>query len=117
MIKRKKGSKMKNTKVVIDDLVFDSKKEANRYSELKQLLKAELITDLELQKPFVLVPSVILNGRRKPPIRYVADFCYVNSEGETIVEDVKSRFTKTLPVYRIKSHLMKAIHNIDITEV
>jgi len=117
MIKRKKGSKMKNTKVVIDDLVFDSKKEANRYSELKYLYDTGLINCLELQKPFVLAPSVILNGRKKPPIRYVADFCYLTNEGEIIVEDVKSSFTKTLPVYRMKSHLMKSMHNIDITEV
>lgn len=117
MIKRKKGSKMKNTKVVIDDLVFDSKKEANRYSELLLKLHLGNISKLELQKPFVLAPSVILNGRKKPPIRYVADFCYVTNEGEIVVEDVKSNFTKTLPVYRMKSHLMKAIHNIDITEV
>jgi hypothetical protein len=117
MIRRKKGSKMKNTKVVIDDLVFDSKKEANRYSELLLDLHLGIISDLELQKPFVLAPSVMLNGRKKPAIRYVADFCYVTSEGETIVEDVKSSFTKTLPVYRMKSHLMKHIYNIDITEV
>lgn len=117
MIKRKKGSKMKNTKVVYDDLVFDSKKEADRYMELIRLLRANLITDLELQKPFILAPSVILNGRKKPPIRYVADFYYANSQGEVVVEDVKSSFTKTLPVYRIKSHLMKSIHNIDIIEV
>ena len=117
MINRKKGSKMKNTKVIIDDLIFDSKKEADRYMELKALFKDEVITDLELQKPFVLAPSVILNGRKKPPIRYVADFCYINNQGEIVVEDVKSSFTKTLPVYRMKSHLMKAIHNIDIVEV
>lgn len=108
---------MKNTKVVYDDFTFDSKKECDRYIALKEFERIGVITDLQMQKPFVLAPSVMLNGRKKPAIRYVADFCYVTSEGETIVEDVKSRFTKTLPVYRMKSHLMKHIYNIDITEV
>jgi len=117
MIKRKKGSKMKNVKVIYDGLVFDSKKEGDRYIELKNLEIKGLISDLELQKAFVLAQSVILNGRKKPAIRYVADFCYFTNKGEIVVEDVKSSFTKTLPVYRIKSHLMKSVHNIDITEV
>lgn len=117
MIRRKKGSKMKNVKVVYDGFTFDSKKEADRYIALKGLQCMGIISDLELQKPFVLAPSVILKGRKKPPLRYVADFCYANSEGEIIVEDVKSSFTKTLPAYRIKAHLMKSVHNIDISEV
>lgn len=43
-------SKYKNKKVVVDNILFDSKKEANYYTKLKILKDAGKITDLELQK-------------------------------------------------------------------
>jgi hypothetical protein len=49
--------------------------------------------------------------------RYVADFRYVDTAtGVVTVEDVKSGPTKT-PVYRLKRKLVKALYDIDITEV
>lgn len=111
-----KQSKYKNTKVVIDGHAFDSKKEADRYQDLKILVKAGQISDLQLQVAFVLVESVVLDGRKKPAMRYIADFVYC-SDGLKIVEDVKSSATRKLAAYRQKKHLMKSVHNIEIQEV
>ena len=102
----------------LDGFTFDSQKEARRYSELKLLVRVGEIGELELQKSFVLAESVKFNNepRAKPAIRYVADFTYMEN-GVMIVEDVKSKATKSLPVYRLKKHLMKSIHGIEIQEI
>ena len=114
----KKPSKYNNRKVELDGFTFDSQKEARRYSELKILVRVGEISELELQKSFVLAESVKFNNepRAKPDIRYVADFAYMEN-GVMIVEDVKSKATKALPVYRIKKHLMKSVHGIEIQEI
>lgn len=112
--------KYKNKKVKIDDITFDSKKEANRYLVLKQMQNSGLISDLTLQKPFILVSGTRISGelRKRPSVRYIADFVYFdNRVGKTVVEDVKSAITKKDKVYRLKKHLMKTVHNIDILEI
>ena len=50
-----------NKKVIVDGIKFDSKKEANRFNELKLLKKAGIIKELELQKVFELQPKYINN--------------------------------------------------------
>ena len=102
----------------LDGFTFDSQKEARRYSELKLLVRVGEIGELELQKSFVLAESVKFNNepRSKHAIRYVADFTYIEN-GVMIVEDVKSKATKSLPVYRMKKHLMKSVHGIEIQEI
>jgi len=103
-------SKYRNKKVVFDGIEFDSKKEGNRYLELKGRQLAGEISDLRFQRPYELG----VNGEHI--CTYIADFQY-KENGELIVEDVKSKFTRKLPVYRIKNKLMKAIYNIQIKEV
>ena len=114
----RKPSKYNNRKVELDGFTFDSQKEARRYTELKLLVRVGQISALELQKSFVLAESVKFNNepRAKPAIRYVADFAYMEN-GVMIVEDVKSKATKSLPVYRMKKHLMKSVHDIEIQEI
>ena len=114
----KKPSKYNNRKVELDGFAFDSQKEARRYTELKLLVRVGEISELELQKSFVLAESVKFNNepRAKPDIRYVADFAYMEN-GVMIVEDVKSKATKSLPVYRMKKHLMMSVHGIEIQEI
>lgn len=113
-----KTNKYHNNKVEYDGHVFDSKKERNRYITLRLMQRAKLISNLQLQVTFELEPAVILKGRRKPAIRYFADFTYiVVKTGELVVEDVKSEKTKTLPEYRTKMHLLKSRYNIEIVEI
>lgn len=110
MIRRRKTSKYRNVKTVLDGVTFDSKKEAARYAHLKLMEKSGVISDLELQPRY---PITI--GAQKV-CTYVADFRY-QQDGKTIVEDVKSAYTAKQPVYRLKKKLVKAVYGIDITEV
>lgn len=76
------------------------------------------IHSLECQVKFVLAESVKFanESRRKPAIKYVADFVY-QEKGQLVVEDVKSKMTRSLPVYRLKKHLMKSVHGLEIREI
>ena len=115
-----KRPKYGNKKIEIDGVKFDSKKEARRYQALLLMQRAGEISDLELQPKFELIKSVKFAGtdRAKPAIRYFADFAYTETAtGKRIVEDVKSKITRESPVYRIKKHMMLAIHGIEINEV
>ena len=109
-------NKYKNKKVEFDGIIFDSLKELARYKELLLLKKQGLITDLKLQHPFVLVPTVRIKGKKKPDVKYVADFVYVE-DGRLVVEDVKSVITRKLPTYRLKIHLLKYNLNIEVVEI
>ncbi|WP_431509766.1 DUF1064 domain-containing protein [Variovorax sp. DAIF25] len=104
-----------NKKTVVDGLKFDSMREARRWSLLRTLEKAGRISDLQCQVAFELAPSVRLAGatRPKPPLRYIADFVYIEN-GARVVEDVKGGETANLAAFRIKLHLMKHLHGIDV---
>ena len=111
-----KKAKYGNTKTTVDSITFDSKREASRWQELKLLEAAGRISNLRRQVPYVLAPSVVLDGRRKPALRYFADYVYVE-DGKEVVEDVKSEITRKKDSYRIKRHLMATVLGIYIIEV
>ena len=103
--------------------VFDSRKEARRYSELLILKKAGKITHLQRQVKYILIPSqrecIIKKGVPKMgkvierECSYIADFVY-EEDGKTVVEDVKGYKTKD---YMVKRKLMLYVHGIRIKEV
>lgn len=105
-----KKNKYGNKKVIIDDIEFDSTKESRRYLELRGRQMAGEISDLRFQREYEL----IVNGEHIAS--YLADFEY-KENGELIVEDVKSKATRKIPVYRIKMKLMMALYNIKIKEM
>lgn len=104
-----KKSKYGAVKTEVDGIMFDSKREAKRYQELRLLEQAWEITNLCLQVPFELIPK----SKYGMPIRYIADFTYNDRNGQLIVEDAKG--VKT-PVYRLKRRMMAEIYNIEIKE-
>ena len=53
-------NKYKNKKVIVDDYIFDSIQESKRYKELKLLLRAGQIQDLELQ-PHIFLSIAFTN--------------------------------------------------------
>lgn len=108
-------SKYGNKKVLVDGIWFDSKKEANRYQDLKLMQKAKLIRNLMVQQVFELAPSIVIQGRKRPALHYKADFTYFDDRqgGEFVVEDVKGFKTEG---YKIKRHLMKTEHGIEVLE-
>ena len=107
-------SKYRNKKTYVGDKKFDSLHEANRYKELKMLLMAGEISDLQLQVPYELMPSFKLDGETYRGIKYVADFVYKDKYGNTVVEDAKGMRTD---VYKMKRKLMAYVHKIKIREV
>ena len=68
---------------------FDSKKELQRYLILEKMEMQRMIFNLELQPQFPLM----VNGKKIG--RYTADFRYKTRKGDVVVEDVKSKITKT----------------------
>ena len=103
-----------NKKVIIDGLKFDSRKEANRYCELKLLERVGKITDLKTQQKFELLPSQRIGGKvAERAVNYIADFVY-KENGKTVVEDTKGFKTKD---YIIKRKLMLFIHQIQVKEL
>ena len=113
-----KRSKFNSSKVECDGMKFDSQKEYKRYIELTALMQRNEIQDLKCQVKFELAPKVKIAGekRAKPALRYFADFTYIKN-GTLVVEDVKSVVTRKLASFRNKKHLMKTVHDIDISEV
>ena len=104
----KKRSKYNAVKTIVDGITFDSKKEANRYLELKLMEQSGEIRDLELQVPY----SIDVEGYHI--CKYTADFQYWdNNEKKVITEDCKGFRT---PSYRLKKKLLKAVHGVEIYE-
>jgi hypothetical protein len=103
-------SKYGNEKMTVDGFTFDSKREANRYEELRMKQRAGLICDLKVH------PTYDLDVNGKHVCSYEADFSYVEADGGSpvrIVEDVKGVRTRD---YLIKKRLMDAVHGIAILE-
>lgn len=117
-------TKYKAKKVMVNGETFDSKKEASRWVELKLLEKSGKISNLERQVKFVLIPAQYgpdeRNGKKKlrcleREAAYHADFVYTQ-DGKTVVEDAKSRPTKTKD-YVLRRKLMLWRHGVRIKEV
>ena len=89
----------------LDGVVFDSQTEMNRYSELKMLERTGSVSNVRTQVEFELQPSFKdFSGKTQRAIKYIADFVY-EKNGKTIVEDVKSNMTATLPQYILKKKM------------
>lgn len=119
-------SKYHNKKVVRDGIVFDSVREANRWTELRLLERAGAISGLRRQVKYILIPAQrepdtagkrggVKKGKLlEKEVSYYADFVYEDETGKTVVEDVKGVRTE---VYKIKRKLMLLNYGIRIVEV
>jgi hypothetical protein len=92
-------SKYKAVPTFVDGIRFASKLEANRYAELKILVRAGQIRNLVLQPKFDLV----VMGHKI--CRFVGDFSYIEN-GQTTVEDAKGVPTEA---FKIKWKLVQAL--------
>lgn len=96
---------------------FDSKKEAERFAQLRYMQMGKLISGLECQVKFELIPNQKdENGKViERAVTYIADFVYTDLRtGEQVVEDTKGVKTKE---YIIKRKLMLHVHGIRIKEI
>ena len=119
-------NKYKSHKTNANGVIFDSKKEYNRYIELTLLSRSGAIKGLKRQVKFELIPAQyepdIINPRGKVKkgklieraVSYIADFVYTDENGKTIVEDTKGFRTKD---YIIKRKLLLYMHGIRIKEI
>lgn len=113
-------SKYKAQRSMSDGILFDSKKEAARYSQLRLMEMERKISDLKRQVRFQL--AKVIDGKdyivRTPTGRcmsYLADFSYYdNTAKRTVVEDVKGYDT---PVSAIKRAIVKMFYDIDVEVV
>lgn len=102
-------SKFNAVRCEADGIFFDSKKERDRYQQLKLLERGREIKNLKLQPAFPLIVNGVKIGT------YKADFGYDDMRADQeIVEDVKGFKT---PVYRLKKKLVAAIYGIEVREV
>lgn len=94
-------NKYKNKKTFIDHILFDSKKEAERYLILKKEENDGLIKDLSLQPIFELIKAGINDqGLKYRKTAYIADFKYFDVKAECwVVEDAKGFKTEA---YKLK---------------
>ena len=98
-----KYNKYGNKKITVDNILFDSKKEAKRYQQLKLMEKAGLITNLALQPKFILQDSFVYKNRTYRKIEYIADFSYIRvNDDMLVVEDVKGLKTD---VFKLKEKM------------
>lgn len=128
---RTKKNKYNARKVEYDGILFDSQKEVLRYKELSLLRSEGIISNLQRQVKYVLIPTqrepAVLGPRGgvKPgklienECSYLADFVYtVNETGETVVEDVKGyKKGEAYKVFTIKRKLMLFVYGIQVKEV
>lgn len=108
--KSKYGSKRET----LDGIKFDSKKEAQRWAQLKFLEKAGEITNLERQIPIPLFgrdgPIMTDSGKRQRT--YIADFRYIDRRlnGVVVIEDSKGMET---PEFKLKKAILAA-QNVEL---
>lgn len=113
-----------NKKPVIDvdgqKTRFDSKREAQRFMELRLMERGGIVRNIRRQVPYELVPVQRDAGGRiiERGVKYVADFVYEKLETSgtwrEVVEDTKGYHTKD---YVLKRKLMLFLKGIRIEEV
>lgn len=106
-------------RVTVDGIKFDSKREANRWLELRNLERGGQITDLRRQVVVELQgrdgPLLTRTGRK---MRITVDFAYVDlsnekTSGLTVYEDAKGKPTRDYEVRRA----VAAAQGINVVEV
>ena len=103
--KQPKPSKYHNKPTWVDGIRFASQAEAERYGELKWLVRAGTITKLRLQPRYLLKEAFVDSaGNEVKQMEYVADFEYVE-KGKIVVEDVKGEERE---VFKLKSKLFRS---------
>lgn len=129
IIKRQKGTKYHNKKVEFGGLSFDSKKEMQRYLVLKEAQDKGIISDLQRQVKFELIPAIketyIEHLKTKDKVKertiqlaitYTCDFLY-KKDGKTIIEDVKAASFMIPKEFVIKEKLFRWKYGFPIRRI
>ena len=105
-----------------DGIMFDSKKERDRWEELRILAATGQISNLQRQVKYELIPNQRgADGKiAERAVSYIADFVYTDSAGNQIVEDVKGYRNPQSAGYAkfvIKRKMFRWFYGIAIKEV
>lgn len=128
-----KRSKYRNVRTRVGDEVFDSKREAQHWHELKLREQAGEISELRRQVSFSLftptnvLPAVATSGLEalqchesgivQEVARYVADFTFRDSFGVAHVQDVKGGRATQTQLYKLKKKWLELQSGIVVEEV
>ena len=109
---RKKPSKYKNKRILIDGKVFDSKREADVYFDLLRQEKAGLISKLTLKPRYELraYPFHSCDG----PIKIctmIPDFEWIDVKGKVVTADCKGMITTD---WKLKANMFAANYGREI---
>lgn len=114
-----KRTKYLAKKTTVDNITFDSMREAQYYAELKRQKESGLIKEFKIQPRYTVLEAYRHPTTRKMvrKVEYVADFLITLPDGSERVTDVKSKITAKNPVYRLKKKLFESRYQIPIHEV
>ena len=123
-------SKYNNKKVFYDGILFDSQYEKDYWVFLKRKEEAGEISNLRRQVPYELIPEIwgekvkhlktkdkVVRYQIQKATHYYADFVYTDADGNEVVVDTKSAYTRKLADYCLKKKMMLAFKGIAIKEV
>jgi hypothetical protein len=105
--KPKRGNKFGAKKTMFEGIVFDSRREAEVYRDLKLLDRAGRISGFERQRKFNLIVNGVIVGT------YKADFAFIDhdQDGRFRVVDVKGVVTRE---FKRTQKIIKAAYNIEV---
>ena len=123
-------SKYKNRTCWYEGLKFDSEYERDYWIHLLREEEAGRIENLRRQVPYELIPAVwgekVVHLKTKDKVvpvclqkatHYYADFVYTDADGNEVVVDTKSEYTRKLADYNLKKKMMLAFKGIAIKEI
>lgn len=126
---RQKGRKYNNKKVEYNGILFDSKKEKDRFVFLKDAEEQGLISNLQRQVKFELLPAIKekyikhLKTKEKEcertvqlAISYTCDFQY-EKDGVMVVEDIKPSPALIPKEFVLKEKLFRYKYGFSIKRV
>lgn len=127
--KKQKGQKYNNKKVEYNGILFDSKKEMQRFVFLKDAEEQGLISNLQRQVKFELLPAIKekyikhLKTKEKEcertvqlAISYTCDFQY-EKDGVVVVEDIKPSPALIPKEFVLKEKLFRYKYGFSIKRV
>lgn len=127
---KKKENKYHAEKCEYNGELFDSIKERDRFIQLKLLERCGQVSNIRRQVSYELIPAQreadklgkrggIKKGKTiEKAINYIADFVYVDRNGDEIVEDCKGyKIGGAYALFVVKRKLMLYMHGIRVKEV
>lgn len=112
LITKKKRNKFNAKTTTIDGITFDSKAEAERYADLKLLVRTGRIMELVIHPTF----TILINNKLICNVEL--DFTYLDKDyGIYVYEDVKGGKATNTPMSKLKRKMLEAYKSITVTIV